>query len=55
MGAVVLLTAEQHVLVSAAAGACVYAVTVVCLALLRATSGRRRPARALAALVRPTR
>jgi O-antigen/teichoic acid export membrane protein len=55
MGAVILLTAGQHVLVSAAAGAAVYAAAVGCLALLRARGERRRPARALAALVSPTR
>jgi O-antigen/teichoic acid export membrane protein len=52
MGAVILLTGDQHVLVSAAAGALTYAAAVGCLALL-ASSGARRPSRALAALVSP--
>ena len=56
MAAVILLTADQHVLVSAAAGAAVYAAAVVGLALLRARGDRHvRPAQALAALVSPTR
>jgi hypothetical protein len=53
MGAVLIATAGQHVLVSAVAGAAVYAAAVVGLAALRAGPGRRRPDRALAALVSP--
>ena len=53
MGAVLLATAGQHVLVSALAGAAVYAGAVAGLAALRAGPGRRRPGRALAALVSP--
>jgi O-antigen/teichoic acid export membrane protein len=52
MGAVLLLTSDAHLLVSVAAGTLVYAGAVVGLAALRARDGRR-PARALAALVRP--
>jgi O-antigen/teichoic acid export membrane protein len=52
MGAVILLTGDQHVLVSAGAGALTYAAAVGGLALL-ASSGERRPSRALAALVAP--
>lgn len=55
MGAAVLLTAEQHVLVSAAAGAVAYGAAIACLAFLRAGADRRRPTRALADLVRPAR
>ncbi len=55
MAVVILLTADQHVLVSAAAGAAAYTAAIVCLALLRAGADRRRPARAMAALVRPAR
>ena len=56
MALVILLTAEQHVVVSAAAGAAAYGAAVIGLALLRAPGERhRRPARALAALVSPTR
>jgi hypothetical protein len=55
MAAVILLTREQHVLVSAAAGVVVYAAAVVGLALIMGWGDRRRPARMLSALVRPAR
>jgi O-antigen/teichoic acid export membrane protein len=55
MAAVVLLTGGQHLLVSAAAGALTYAAAVAGLALLRSPADRRRPARAVRALVRPAR
>jgi O-antigen/teichoic acid export membrane protein len=55
MAAVVLLTADQPVFVSAAAGAVTYALAVAVLALLRSPAYRRRPARAFSALVRPGR
>ncbi|MDK3257095.1 flippase [Blastococcus capsensis] len=55
MAAVILLTREQHVLVSAAAGIVAYALAVAAVALVKASGDRRRPARVLAALVRPAR
>jgi O-antigen/teichoic acid export membrane protein len=55
MAAVILLTDEQHVLVSAGAGLLVYAAGVAVVALARAGSDRRRPAGLVAALVRPVR
>jgi O-antigen/teichoic acid export membrane protein len=55
MAAVILLTRGQHVLVSLVAGVAVYGTAVATLALLKATGDRRRPARALAALVGPAR
>jgi O-antigen/teichoic acid export membrane protein len=56
MTAAILLTAHQHVVVSAAAGAVAYAVVVGGIALLRTKGNdRRRPARALAQLVEPAR
>jgi O-antigen/teichoic acid export membrane protein len=55
MGAVILLTAEQHVLVSAVAGVAVYAAAVLVAAMLMAGDGRRNPAAALTELVSPAR
>jgi O-antigen/teichoic acid export membrane protein len=55
MAAVILLTSEQHLLVSAVAGIAAYAAAVGVLALVKAPGDRRRPAAALAALVRPAR
>jgi O-antigen/teichoic acid export membrane protein len=56
MSAAILLTAGQHVLVSAVAGVVAYAAAVAGLAFLRAgTEDRRRPVRALTALVQPAR
>lgn len=55
MAAVILLTREENVLVSAAAGIAVYAAAVTALALVKGAGDRRRPAAALAALVRPAR
>jgi O-antigen/teichoic acid export membrane protein len=54
MGAAILLTAGQHVLVSGLTGTAVYVVAVLGLAALRA-GGRLRPRRVLAALASPTR
>jgi O-antigen/teichoic acid export membrane protein len=54
MAAVIVLTREQHVLVSAVAGAAAYVAVVAVLAVVRA-GGRLRPAIALGALVRPSR
>jgi hypothetical protein len=54
MVGVILLTAQQHLLVSAAAGIAVYALAVAGLALLRSDGpDRRRPVRAFAGLVEP--
>lgn len=56
MALVILLTSHLPFLVSALGGALAYAVAVGAIALARATgSDRRRPARALAALVEPAR
>jgi O-antigen/teichoic acid export membrane protein len=56
MAAVLLVTRDQPWLVSAAAGAVAYVVAVAGLAVLRAPGAdRRRPARALAALLEPAR
>jgi O-antigen/teichoic acid export membrane protein len=56
MTAAILLTGHQHLLVSAAAGIVAYVAAVAGLALLMTDGdGRRRPSRALAALVEPAR
>lgn len=56
MAAVILLTGSQPFLVSLAAGSVAYVVAVAALAVARASGAdRRRPARALAALVEPAR
>ena len=55
MGVAVLATRTSGFLVSAAAGAAVYALAVVALALLRTPRAtRRRPGAVMANLVRPT-
>jgi O-antigen/teichoic acid export membrane protein len=55
MAAAVILTREQHVLVSAVAGIAIYAAAVTMQALMKARGDRLRLAAALAALVRPDR
>lgn len=56
MAAAIVLTAGQHLVVSAVVGTVVYGLTVLAYALLRTRSGvRQRPALALLALVRPAR
>jgi O-antigen/teichoic acid export membrane protein len=55
MAAVILLTREQHLLVSAVAGVAAYLAAVAVMALVKSAGHRRRPAAALAALVRPAR
>jgi len=56
MAAVIVLTAHRHVVVSAAAGAVAYLLTLAAVALVRAPRvDRWRPSRALALLVEPAR
>ncbi|SFL25673.1 flippase [Geodermatophilus ruber] len=55
MGAAILLTAGQHVLVSAAVGAASYAAVIAALAMASVPRDRRTPGRALTALVSPAR
>ncbi len=56
MAGAILLTGDQHVLVTAIAGVLAYAAAVAGLAFLRAAAeDRRRPVRALAALAQPAR
>ena len=56
MAGAILLTADQHVLVSAVAGVLAYAAAVAGLAFVRADAAdRRRPVRALALLAQPAR